>query len=341
MKLREIAELLKGEVVGDPETEITGVAGAEDAGPGDITFAASKKHLALAGGGGAACVMVKEPVEGMGKAQLRVADPHYAFAVLLERFYPRPRKPGGVSPLAFVSESATLGAGVTVEAFAYVSDRASVGEGTAIGPGVFIGEAASLGRDCLIYPNVVVREKVAIGDRVIIHPGAVIGSDGFGYVQKEGRHHKIPQVGGVRVGNDVEIGANVTIDRATTGVTVIGDGTKIDNLVQIAHNVVVGRAAIIVAQAGVAGSTEIGDMVMIGGQVGVADHSKLAPGTMIGAQSGVMGEVARGVYSGSPAIPHRDWLRASSVFAKLPELQRRIKALEEKLEETERRLGGR
>lgn len=341
MRLREIAELLGGEVLGDPETEITGVAGVEDAGPGDITFATAGKHASLVRASGASCVMVRERFPDIETAQLRVADPYYAFAVLLGRFYAEPRKPGGISPLAFVSESASLGRDVAVGAFAFVSDRASIGDGSSIGPGAFIGEGSSMGGDCLIYPSVVVRENVVLGDRVIIHPGSVIGSDGFGYVQKDGRHHKIPQVGVVRIGNDVEIGANVTIDRATTGATVIGDGTKIDNLVQIAHNVTVGRNAIIVAQAGIAGSTEIGDGVMIGGQVGVADHSKLAPGTMIGAQSGVMGEVPRGVYSGSPAIAHRDWLRASSVFAKLPELQRRMKALEEKLEETERRRGDR
>jgi UDP-3-O-[3-hydroxymyristoyl] glucosamine N-acyltransferase len=171
---------------------------------------------------------------------------------------------------------------------------------------------------------------------VIIHPGVVIGSDGFGYVFKDGVHHKIPQVGTVVVEDGVEIGANTTVDRATTGVTRIGAGTKIDNLVQIAHNVKIGRAALIIAQVGIAGSTEIGDGVVLAGQVGVADHTTVEAGTMVGAQSGLMGHVTRGAYSGSPAIPHRDWLRSVTIYSKLPELSRRVKDLEERIGSLER-----
>jgi UDP-3-O-[3-hydroxymyristoyl] glucosamine N-acyltransferase len=339
VKLREIAALVDGEVIGDPELDITGVSAAEDASAGDITFATSKKHAEAAARSGASCVMVKAPLPDIGKAQLKVEDPYYAFAVLLGRFYENPRPPAGVSRLAFVAEGVSLGKGVTVGAFACVSEKSSIGENTVIYPGVFIGEAATVGAGCVIHANVVIREGVLIGDRVTVHAGTVIGSDGFGYVRRGRRHYKIPQVGGVSIGDDVEIGANVAIDRATTGMTVIGRGAKIDNLVQVAHNVRIGEDAIVVSQAGIAGSSVIGNSVMIGGQVGIADHARLADGTAVGAQSGVMGELPAGVYSGSPAIAHRDWLRAVSLFARLPELQRRIKALEERLEETERRKG--
>ena len=181
------------------------------------------------------------------------------------------------------------------------------------------------------------REKVKIGNRVIVHSGSVIGSDGFGYVFEDGRHYKIPQVGGVIIEDDVEIGSNVSIDRATTENTIIGAGTKVDNLVQIAHNVTIGKNSLIIAQVGIAGSTEIGDFVTLAGQVGVADHATIESETMIGAQSGVRGNVVKGIYSGSPVMPHRDWLKAQAIFARLPELYKRVKELEEKIKELERR----
>ena len=181
------------------------------------------------------------------------------------------------------------------------------------------------------------RENVRIGNRVIIHAGSVIGSDGFGYVFDEGRHHKIPQVGGVIIEDDVEIGSNVSIDRATTGNTIIGAGTKIDNLVQIAHNVTIGKNSLIIAQVGVAGSTEIGDYVTLAGQVGIVDHVTIESGTIIGAQSGVLGNIAKGIYSGSPVMPHRDWLKTQAIIAKLPELYKKIRELEGKIKELERR----
>jgi UDP-3-O-[3-hydroxymyristoyl] glucosamine N-acyltransferase len=226
---------------------------------------------------------------------------------------------------------------VSIHPFAYISDNVTIGRDTIIYPGVFIGEGTVIGDGCTIYANVTIREKVTVGNRVIIHSGSVIGSDGFGYVWEEGRHYKIPQVGGVIIGEDVEIGANVTIDRATTGNTIIGRGTKIDNLVQIAHNVTIGERSIIVAQVGIAGSSEIGNFVTLAGQVGIPDHVKIADGCIIGAQAGVMGNLSKGIYLGSPAMPHRDWLRSTALFSKLPELNRRIKELEEKVLTLERR----
>lgn len=340
MKLGDIARLLGGEVLGDTELEITGVSGAEDAREGDITFAVSKKMAALASRGRAACIMVKEALPDAGKAQLKVDDPHYAFAILLGHFYSKQRGPAGVSGLAFVAEGASLAEGVSVQAFAYVSEKVSIGKGSVICPGVFLGDGVRVGEGCVIHPNVVVREQVNIGDRVIIHAGSVIGSDGFGYIQRGGTHHKVPQVGSVTIGDDVEIGANVTIDRATTGVTVIGRGTKIDNLVQVGHNVKVGENSILVAQAGIAGSSVIGNSVVLAGQVGISDHVKIENGTVIGAQSGVMSDLSRGLYAGSPAMPHREWLKAVSLFSRLPELSKRIQALEDRIKDMERRQGG-
>lgn len=337
MKLRELASLLNGEISGDQETDITGVSGIYGAQKGDITFVSSKKYLKDIAGTRASCVIVKEFITDLRIPQLRVSNPYLGFAKLLEHFYAKPAKPTGISRDAFVSDTATIAEPVSVFPFCYISDDVSVGRETVIHPHVYIGENSSVGEQCIIYPHVTLREGVRIGNRVIIHSGSVIGSDGFGYVFEQGSYYKIPQVGGVIIEDDVEIGANVSIDRATTGNTVIGKGTKIDNLAQIAHNVTIGSHAIIVAQVGIAGSTQAGDYVTLGGQVGVAEHTKIDSGTMVGAQSGIMGHLTKGVYSGSPAIPHRDWLKSQVIFARLPELQKRIQELEEKVRELERR----
>lgn len=340
MKLKEIAIFLKGEVIGPPhadDTEIKGVSGINDAQEGDITFLAAERYIKYLPECRASCVMVKEPIAGLEMTQLRVPNPHLAFAKLLEHFYIKPQKPIGISKEAIVSEKASTGKDVSIFPLSYISDGVFIDEGTVIYPFVFVGENTAIGKGCIIYPNVVLRENVKIGNKVIIHSGSVIGSDGFGYVFDEGRHHKIPQVGGVIIEDEVEIGSNVSIDRATTGNTIIGRGTKIDNLVQIAHNVTIGKNCIIVGQAGIAGSTEIGDFVTLAGQVGVVDHVKIESETIIGAQSGVIGNVSKGVYTGSPIMPHRDWLKSQAIFAKLPELYRKIKDIEKKIEELERR----
>lgn len=337
MKLREIAELIGGEIIGDPETVIKGVAGISDASEGDITFLSNLKFVKECSESKASCVMVKDVIPDIKKAQLKVGNPYYAFARLLGHFYVKHLMPSGISDKAYISDKAQTGKDVSISPMVFISDGVSIGDKTVIYPGVVIGENVSIGDECILYPNVTIRENIKIGSRVIIHPGAVIGSDGFGYVFEKGVHYKVPQVGGVIIGDDVEIGANVTIDRATTGNTVIGKGTKIDNLVQIAHNVKIGENSIVVAQVGVGGSTEIGSFVVIGGQVGIADHAKIDDGCMIGAQSGIMGHLKKGIYSGSPVIPHRDWLKAVAIFARLPELNKRMKELEDKIETIERR----
>lgn len=331
MKLREVAALVRGELKGDPELEIKGAAGVHDAKEGDVTFLSDRKLTEECLKSRASAVLVRDFMPAVNKPQIVAGNPYYAFAKLLEFFYVKPPAPAGISSRAFVSEGARLGDEVTVHPFAYISEGAVIGEKTVIHQGVFIGENTIVGPECVIYPNVTIREKITIGSRVIIHPGAVIGSDGFGYVQEGGRHYKIPQVGGVVIGDDVEIGANVTIDRATTGKTLIGNGTKIDNLVQIGHNVRIGENSIVVAHTAIGGSTKIGNYVVIGGLVGIADHAEIDDGCMVGSQSGIMGRLSKGVYFGSPAIPHRDWLKSSVLFARLPYLNKKIKELEDKI----------
>lgn len=336
MKLKEFSKIVNGIILGDPEIEITGVSGINDAQKGDITFVSSSKFLKYLQGSNASCVIVKDPVEGIDIAQLKVPNPYYAFAKAIEHFHPVPSFEPGISNLAVVSDSATIGRNVSVYPFAYISDNVFVGDDTVILPGVFIGENTRIGSQCIIYPNVVIRENIQMGNRVIIHSGTVVGSDGYGYTFEKGVHYKIPQVGGVIIEDNVEIGSNVSVDRATLGNTIIGKGTKIDNLAQIAHNVRIGEGSLIVAQVAIGGSSEIGNFVTIGGQAAIADHTKVESGTMIVGQSGVFGDVKKGVYSGTLAIPHKDWLRSQALFVKLPEINRKIRELEERLKNLEK-----
>lgn len=336
MRLTDIAGVVGGTVIGDPETEISGVAPIAEAGAGEITFLASPKYRKHIPGCRASAVIVREAIPEASIPQLLVANPYYAFAQVLEYLYHRPQLLPGIDGSAFVSPHATISATATVMPFAYVSSGAVIGDGSVIWPGVFIGERSVLGRDCVIHANVTVREDVSIGDRVIIHAGSVIGSDGYGYVFEKGAHYKIPQVGGVVIGDDVEIGSNVSIDRATIGNTVVGSGTKIDNLVQIAHNVRIGEKSLIVAQVGIAGSAELGSFVTLAGQVAVADHASIESGTVVGGKSGVAGEIKKGYYSGIPAIDHKTWLKAQALFARLPEMHKKMKELEERLYKLEK-----
>lgn len=331
MNIKEFAELVNGEIIGDPHGDITGVSGVREAKEGDVTFISAPQYIRYLAGTRASCVIVKDPVPDLPIPQIKVPNPHFAFAKALEYFYPKSAPLAGISNSAFVAASAAIGSNVSIYPFAYIADHAAIGDGSVIMPGAFIGEHTKIGRECLIFPNVTIREGVSIGDRVIIHAGTVIGSDGFGYVFEKGEHYKIPQVGGVTIEDDVEIGSNVSVDRATIGNTIIRQGTKIDNLAQIAHNVTIGQKSLIVAQVGIAGSTQLGDFVVMGGQSAVADHSTIESGTMIAAQSGIKGHVAKGVYAGSPAIPHATWLRAQALFGRLPELHRKIRELEEKI----------
>jgi UDP-3-O-[3-hydroxymyristoyl] glucosamine N-acyltransferase len=336
MKLKDFAEIVKGAIHGDPETEITGVSGIVDAKAGDITFVSSSKYVGQALESKAACIIVKEPIPDLKTSQLSTPNPYFAFAKAIECFYPCPTFQKGISDQAVVSSRVTLGKDISVYPYAFLSDDVSIGDGTIILPGVFVGEKTKIGKQCIIHPNVVIREGVYIGDRVIIHSGTVIGSDGYGYTFEKGEHYKIPQVGGVVIEDDVEIGSNVSVDRATLGNTVVGRGTKIDNLIQIAHNVKIGEKCLIMSLTGIAGSSEVGSYVTIGGHAGISDHTVIESGTMIAAMSGLLGHVKKGVYSGAPALPHKDWLRAQILFAKLPEMNKRIIELERKIQSLEK-----
>lgn len=336
MTVREIAEFLQGELKGDGDTEIRSVAGIAQASEHDITYVSSPKYLRHLHGSRAACIIVQEFVDGTSCSQIKVPNPQYAFARLLERIYPAEAPASGIDARSFIAPTAVVGQHVTVFPFVYISEGAKIGDNSLLYPGVYVGRGSTIGSGCTIHANVSIREGVSIGNRVTIHAGTVIGADGFGYVFEQGTQYKIPQVGGVIIEDDVEIGANVSIDRATLDNTVIGAGTKIDNQCQIGHNVKIGKHCLLVAQVAIGGSTEIGDYVILAGQVGVADHTTVESGTIIAAQSGIAGHIEKGLYAGSPAIPHKTWLRAQALYGKLPELQKQIKALEARIKEIEK-----
>jgi UDP-3-O-[3-hydroxymyristoyl] glucosamine N-acyltransferase len=336
MKLKEIAEIINGRIIGRDDIDITGVSGITDAKDGEITFLSDKRYLKDLMNSDAAAVILKEPIEGLKKSFVIVENPLYAFAKLLSFFHKKTRDFEGIHKNTYISDRASISKDVTIYPFVYIADDVTIETGTVLFPGVYVGERSYIGKNCLIYPNVTIREDVKIGDNVIIHSGSVIGADGFGYVFDSGIHHKIPQIGGVIIEDDVEIGANSTIDRATTGNTVIGKGSKIDNLVQIGHNVKIGENTILVAQVGIGGSSFIGNYCVLGGQVGVSDHADVETGTMVGAKSGIMpGKLSKGIYSGIPVIHHKEWLKAVSIFSKLPDIYKRIKELEDKIKQSE------
>ncbi|HZI93433.1 MAG TPA: UDP-3-O-(3-hydroxymyristoyl)glucosamine N-acyltransferase [Patescibacteria group bacterium] len=327
--LANLAARLGGVVHGEPDLPIDGIAPLQTAGPGDLTFLANPRYLTEARATRAAAVVVGPGVELAGKTVLVVADPYVALAALLEIFHPAKRPPPGVSPLSVVAGNCTMGTDITVMPGAVIGSGCVIGDRAVLMSGVMVGDGVSLGEDTLLHPNVVVYQGCVIGRRVIIHAGAVIGSDGFGFARDGGRHRKIPQVGNVVIGDDVEIGANVTVDRATFGSTVIGRGTKIDNLVQIGHNVQIGEDSLLVAQVGISGSTRIGKGVTFAGQSGAVGHVEIGDGVIVGAKSAVTHDIAAGAFViGHPAIEAGLWKRAMAVFARLPELRRRLMRLE-------------
>ncbi len=332
MKLKEIANILEGQLRGDPEVEIKGVSGISDAKRGYITFLKDIHLLNELKASSASAVIVKEEIPHLDNAQVIVPNPSLSFAKLLELFYEKPREAMGIMRGSFIADGVRFGREVSIYPMVYIAKDVSIGSRTTIFPFVFIGESSQIGDDCVIYPNVTILEDIKVGHHVIIHSGTVIGSDGFGYVLDKGKHHKIPQVGGVIIEDDVEIGANVTIDRATTGGTLISAGTKIDNLVQIAHNVSIGKNSIVVAQVGIAGSSQIGDYVALAGQVGVTDHVKIDSQCVVGAQSGVISNLTKGVYYGTPVLPHRQFLKSQALFKRLPDMNKKVNELEKKID---------
>lgn len=334
--LGQLAQQLGGRVVGDSSLPVSGIRPLHDAGPEDLSFFTNPKYRSQLEQTAAAAIIVPEGVAPPGKNLLVCAHPYLAFARMLELFHP-PRIPGemGISEKAHVSDDCRCGAEVTVMPFAHVGPGCSLGDGAVVMPGAVLVGDVTVGEDSVLHPNVTIYPGTVIGRRVVIHGGTVIGSDGFGYVPADGRQHKIPQVGRVVVEDDVEIGANVTVDRATLGETRIGRGSKIDNLVQIAHNVTVGEDNILVAQVGISGSTRLGDRVTIAGQTGVAGHIAIGDGVTVTARAGVTKSVeGAGVYSGFPLMEHRRWRKVHAAYARLPELLTRLKKLEKAMTKT-------
>jgi UDP-3-O-[3-hydroxymyristoyl] glucosamine N-acyltransferase len=337
--LAELAARVGGEVVGDVAVRLAGVAPLEQAAPDEVSFLANKKYRqAFLDSRAGAVVVAPDEVVPAGRTILRVANPYLAFAKITTLFHPPPLPVPGVAPGAVVHPTARVDPAAQVMPLASVGAGAEVGPRTILHSGVQVGENARVGADCLVHANVVIREGCQVGDRVILQPGCVIGSDGFGFAfdpEGEGqgpRHYKFPQVGIVVVEDDVELGANTCVDRAALGVTRIGRGVKVDNLVQIAHNVEVGPLSLLVSQVGISGSTKLGMGVVVAGQVGIVGHLKIGDGVKIGAQSGVTHDIEPGeAISGSPAWPHATWLRAMASLQHLPELRKEVRALQAEL----------
>ena len=335
MKLLELAAIADLELPkGSGDLEITGVASLQEARPGDVTFFGNPRYLAQLRSCKASAVLVPlEFTEQIGPVVLRVANPSAAFAAVVAAFAP-PEVVAipGIHASAVVAASATLGEGVSVGPLAVIEGEAVIGAGSVIGAGCLIGREVRLGEGCHLHSGAIIRERCILGNRVILQPGAVIGSCGFGYEMKDGRHIKIPQTGIVEIGDDVEIGANTTIDRARFGRTVIGEGSKIDNLVQIAHNVQIGSHTIICSQVGIAGSTRVGSYVTLAGQVGLAGHLEIGDKAVIGAQSGLSKNVpAESMVIGAPAKPMKEWKQNNFYISQLGKLYERVKEIERKL----------
>ncbi len=345
LSVEELARLLGGRAEGaTPEalaaTRVTGAAAIAEARGGDVTFFGNARYLPALKKCQATCALVSEDfAEEILPVRIRVANPSLAFSQVLEQFAPAPIiNPPGIHPRAFVAEDATVAEGASIAPNAVIEPGACIGAGSFIGAGAYIGHGAIVGEGCTILPNVTIRERCRLGNRVTIHSGTTIGSDGFGYEFANGRHAKIPQTGIVEIGDDVEIGANVAIDRARFGRTIIGEGTKVDNLVHIAHNVVIGSHSLIIAQVGISGSARVGNYVTIAGQVGVVGHIEIGDGAIIAAKSGISKDLAaKSVVWGSPAVPLRDAKEQLAIIRRLPQLVARVRKLEQLLGSPEKK----
>jgi UDP-3-O-[3-hydroxymyristoyl] glucosamine N-acyltransferase len=335
VKLSELAARLECRLEGDGDLDIVRVAGIQDAGPGDLTFLANAKYEKLLPSTRASAVILRDGTPAPLTNVLRARDPYLAFARAVGLFAPSSRPSPGVHSLAAVAADVELGRDVSIGPFVAIADGVTIGDGTVIYPNVTIGTGARIGRDCTIHSNVSIRERVSLGDRVILQNGVVIGGDGYGFVRRgDGTHEKIPQIAAVVIEDDVEIGANTTVDRPAVGETRICAGTKLDNLVQIGHGVTIGRNVLMAAQVGIAGSTHIDDDVVFGGQVGVGGHLTIGRGAIAIGQSGVTNSLdPREMVAGYPAIDAREWRKASVLFRRLPELKRRIEELEARVSE--------
>jgi UDP-3-O-[3-hydroxymyristoyl] glucosamine N-acyltransferase len=325
----EIAKYLQGEVVGDGNAILNSFAPAESAQPGDLTFAENESFFARAEESAATAIIADQRFSSTKKILIRVPNARIAFAKALALFFPEPVRPAGIHPLAAVAASAQVDPTAHIGPHCIVGERVKIGARSALQGGNSVGDDSQMGEDVNLFPNVTVYPRTEIGSRVRIHAGTVIGSDGYGYVLDGGIHRKIPQIGNVIIHDDVEIGANVTVDRGALGPTVIGKGTKIDNLVQIAHNVQIGEHCLVIAQVGIAGSAKLGNYVVLAGQAGVGGHLKLGSQVTVGAQSGVMTDIPDGgKWLGSPAQPDREMKRQFIAIQRLPDLLKRVAEFE-------------
>jgi len=331
--LKELAEKLGGSFIGDPQTPLRGIAPLASAREGDLTFVTHSRYASFAQSTAASAILCEKEMPGVKKAYLLVPNPYLVLAKAISLFHPSPlHEPGiragaQVHPSSRVDPSAAIYSGVTISAGSQVGAR------SVLFPGVFLGDDTVVGADCLIYPNVTIRENCRIGDRVILQPGVVVGSDGFGFAKDKEKYVKIPQMGNVVIEDDVELGANVCVDRAVLGTTRIGEGTKLDNLIQVGHNVVIGRHGVIAAQTGIAGSTTVGDFTMMGGQVGLAGHLEIGDGVTLATRTGVMEDIPeKGLYWGSPSAPMAEEMKNVAAYRQLPALMKRIRQLEKAIE---------
>jgi len=321
-----------GELVGDAKLKITGAASLAEATPGEISFFGNRKYISLLRKTRASAVFVPADFdEPFPAAKIRVSNPTRAFEQLVLKFAPKPISfEAQIHPSAVIGSNVRMGDRVSIQPNAVIEDGSEIGDDTVIGAGSYIGHETTIGSGCLIYPLVTIRERSRIGSRVIIHSGAVIGADGFGFEVVDGRQQKIQQLGIVQIDDDVEIGANTTVDRARFGRTWIQQGVKIDNLVQIAHNVIIGKNSVIVAQCGISGSTRVGERVTMAGQVGIVGHVEIADGSIIAAQSGISKSIPGGVWFGYPAVPLAEAKQQIAWIHRLGKLFARVKALEKK-----------
>ncbi len=342
MKLRDLAERLQCRLEGaTDDVDIVRVAGIERAGPGDVTFVANPRYQTLLTTTQASAVILGDGSGGVAPCPvLRSSNPYLTFAKAVSLFREPAAPPKGIDCLSSIAADATLGPDVSIGPFVTIGSGATIGRRTIIYPNVVIGPEARIGDDCVVHSQVAIRERVIVGNRVILQNGAVLGSDGFGYAkQADGSHLKIPQLADVVIEDDVEIGANTAIDRPAVGETRVRAGAKIDNLVQIAHGVSIGRHALLAAQVGIAGSTSVDDDVVLAGQVGVSGHVRIGKGVVATAQTGIPNSLEDGAFvSGYPAIANRDWLKSSAVFRQLPTLKKRIAQLEARIAELEEKL---
>ncbi len=337
--LEELAKSVQATIQGSSDVLISGLSHLEGASCGDLSFVLKPKFYEAARQSQAAAFLTMNPIPGDHRPQLITPNPLIAMATLAQRFFLPPLPSRGIHPSAVIGQDVRIGPDVSIGPLVTIDDRAQIGSGVTIFAGVHVGKDSVIGDDCVLYPQVSLLANCVLGHRVILHSGTIIGSDGFGYAQHQGTHQKIPQIGNVMIEDDVELGANVTVDRATFGSTLIKRGTKIDNQVQIAHNVVIGEHCIIVAQVGIAGSTTVGDYVMIGGQAGLVEHLTIGNQVKIASGSGVTNDVKPGqVVGGRPAVDHGLWRKSQVLQYQLPDMRKELRSLRKEVEELKTRL---